>query len=815
MVNVQRGDIMKNRIQWKCVCVFFLAFMCFIESCEQNKDAKTNKDEAVEVSIAELEDIISEYSDKTAGDYIPGSFILSHEEMKSLNAIGGPAKVKEINGHIFAFGSGWNKSNQKREHWIAIDNTEINLTELPGNYIAEDFQVNNNTVSIIAYPFQSGGSDGNDKSEKELELFDFSFSGELKNRIPLKDLLNKEHAISNSVAFVDAIEDRLSLIDYQTGKIASFDENLQSLDALNSPVYRIIKVFQETSTDYGLLSGLDENKLLFTVISSETHEIKETYEFPNNGFSSCYKGSFHKFLLANEYGIYGFNASTMRVEQLLRFTDYGIDYLKIQNIAEQGDGSISIVQADIPGVTIRRTMLKTLSITDDQEVSSVENITVSCLQSDELIRYAVKMFNDNNKEVRAVLKEYYDKFQTDATLEDAMTRMNSDIMDGTCGDVIVFNGLDKVTWRSDYVESDAFVDLYSFMDEDRTFNKNAYFTNVWKANEINGKLINLTSLFSLRTMICAEETVNELPHIEDVILEKDRKETLIRKLFGESYLLDDYLKDMILYITGNDLNEQSILFQPEILSNYIELAKYFPSAGDSDIEYVDLSEKNQLLYGSYNNGKKPMGRFLSYLRYASAFFNSEGKSFSDYENASEDEIIAAIESAGTDIVYSGFPGLEEKGSSIINLISFGIMKSSKNYKNSWAFIKSTLDSEFQKGNENYAYYTIPVNRSIFESSSELTEEEMVTMDPAAFSELSSGREDDDKAAVRIIPFVDSGMIEETENLIDTIEKTDEVEPVIYEVIHEEVLQYLEGNATENEAADNISIRLKLYASERR
>lgn len=421
-----------------------------------------------------------------------------------------------------------------------------------------------------------------------------------------------------------------------------------------------------------------------------------------------------------------------------------------------------------------------------------QTITIACLQSDGLLRCAVSLFNEEDLGIRAELKVYYDRMQADESPEDLLQKLHEDILNGTAGDIVCFNGLEAIASRQQYAESGVFADLNQWMDADETFRRADYFSSIWEANEIEGKLINLVPLFSLNTMIADKEQADSIPSLEDVVEQTPEQ---MKKMFGTGYLRSVFLHDLCLYLLDEPENAASLLYDPYRLAHYLEAAGELPetdeSEGNDDI--VNIHIGRQLLYRTYGSYAEGMGRFLQQLRIASAFFKKE-----DVDPEGDWHIY----DWGTEVSCVGLPIRSGDGSSVRNLISFGMQEGSQKQEAAWEFLKFTLQETYQKGNENYQYYTMPVNRSVFYGILEEIERDS-KIDPLHQSGIGSGIMEEDIAVFAPMPFMSQWMLEETERLIGGITHVDETDPVIERIVQEGLQQYLSGVMSSVEAAQQI------------
>ena len=209
------------------------------------------------------------------------------------------------------------------------------------------------------------------------------------------------------------------------------------------------------------------------------------------GVRTILPGTMYDALVVTENSLYGVTLDeTIAVKELLVFADLGIDQSILRSAEDNEDGSISMLLL-AKGKTEGERIVLTPSRT------KVRNgLTLACLKSNDYLAYAVAQYNNEHPDDKITIKQYYDKYAVDVSESDALNRLNSDLMDGTAGDIVCLDGISFVGGGKALLEKGIFIDLYELMDEDPEFHKEEYFTDVWRANETDGKLFFAELTFS-------------------------------------------------------------------------------------------------------------------------------------------------------------------------------------------------------------------------------------------------------------------------------------------------------------------------------
>lgn len=127
--------------------------------------------------------------------------------------------------------------------------------------------------------------------------------------------------------------------------------------------------------------------------------------------------------------------------------------------------------------------------TADSEGKTVLNI--SCWIYDNELDDLIERFRKEHPDVEIVEKHYCDD---DTDFETATSRMNAELM--TDEDVDLYY-LENAMDVKALVNASLLMDLYPLMEADESFQRDAYFENVWSAMEVDGALYEMPVGFQL------------------------------------------------------------------------------------------------------------------------------------------------------------------------------------------------------------------------------------------------------------------------------------------------------------------------------
>ena len=750
-------------------------------------------------------------SEWTEGQYYPGAY------GKTSSAFRFPAEastyVFEANGIVYAYGDPFNSENTGRMHVIrktdGAKEEDISLTEIPDEYRLYQMVGASDTIYLLAHQSESGAD------IQSLELFIYSSTGEFRAKKKLSELLDSEGTANTAVgAFAD-----------QNGKLWVYEAEARNYTCIEPDGQVSLKISLPEEVEGVLMRGREADELTvalktengFTLgelnTKTGTAETQTIEGLP--GVKAILPGTMYDALVVTERSLYG---ATLQdgpiVKELLAFEDLGIDHSILKNVEDHEDGSISMLLL-ARGKTEGERIVLTPSLT------KVRNgLTLACLKSNEYLTYAVIQYNQAHPDDKITIKQYYDKYAVDASEADALNRLNSDLMDGTAGDIVCLDGISFAGGGKALLEKGVFVDLYELMDADPDFHKEDYFTDVWRANETDAKLYRLVPFFTLNTSFGRVDEVGVTTHLdESVLFETDPVTTL----FGPMYRRRDFVHDLLVFSLGDVTDPNAALYDTSKLASYIEVAGKMPEFelknNDEDgteteafrdaynRHYSDLGNhithyhKDMLNSGSANN------LYFYCCRFASAELG-EPMSEKDYDGAKTwEEILEYLRRIGTQVAFSGFPVKEGCGSALINRLSLAIPARSEDVEIAWSFLKLTLSEEYQSMRK-LTKESIPVSREVFYTFTEkLINEPDQSIDPETGSGGASG------GFFWWTPLLQQWMVDEFVDLLSDITLVDEVDPHVETIVTEEIAKYCDGRQTAEEAARNIAERVELYRDE--
>ena len=364
-----------------------------------------------------------------------------------------------------------------------------------------------------------------------------------------------------------------------------------------------------------------------------------------------------------------------------------------------------------------------------------------------------------------------------------------------------------------YAAKGLFADLYQLMDQDESFVRDNYLTNVMEALSTNGKLYRMCTSFYVTTLAGAASRVGNEPGwtMQEMMQALNAAEgaTLFANQTRET-LQYQILSPMISQFIDSDTGRCSFDSQ-----EFIDLITYIASAPES-------SSNGAVGYSEYSMGVRETMAMASNVGY----YNGES------EYVSEETLLRTGKalltnlylSESRDLVYLkwrlndtptliGYPTTEGNGGYIVPNTQLAISASSANLNACWDFMKFMLSEERQTRDDNYNF---PMLRSAFEAYLDegmhgytWTDVDGVEhVEPITFWDESTGEPKE----------VDPLTRQEVDALnayICSITRIQSYDNSLYEIITEELTNFFAGKKDAKTTVDVIQNRAQTYINETR
>lgn len=428
---------------------------------------------------------------------------------------------------------------------------------------------------------------------------------------------------------------------------------------------------------------------------------------------------------------------------------------------------------------------KLLKLTKSADQSAIKktNITIGAFWINESLRKSIIEFRKIHPDVRFTVLDYSENIDYSKTnaFEDAITRINADIIAGRMPDLMMVN---QLPWRQ-YASKGLLEDLGKLMEKDKSFNRDLYLTNFLDASKLNGKLYTIASSVILTGIITSRDLVGDrtgwtVQEFQQLVDQQPDKENLFYQMPGESILSMLLMGNLNAYI---DTEKGTANFDTPDFIQLLEFAKKYgvkPADMNGDAG-MDAGANGEFKYPAFQMAY--LSRFEDYSMYNA-----------NYKNQA---------------VLLGLPSAQKTGPMLQGGSPLAVAANSRNKDLIWEFLKFVL-SEGQQDQMITSYEGFPLLRSSIDKAAQKAIEDTKNIDPnvnpmdpnlkadSAYWGGAKVTEADTRALI--------GLISSSTSLLSYDEKANQL-------IFEETQNFFNGNKTAAETAASIQSRLKAYVGE--
>ena len=684
----------------------------------------------------------------------------------------GKVKTEETGGFARIITAYDLEGNQKNQIRITLPENSG-----PGSFTADS---KGNIYSIhTLYAYGEEGGDGGDSGDREkIYLQGHASTGE-----ELFSVWLNENQAEDSYYYINRMycaDDSRLIMESSTG-IEIYDLQGKQLDKMaweDGEENRLLKIRDEK---FVLITG-SGGKFYSQSLDLDTGEKGEKLALPfNYYFYNAFPGKYYDIYLSNEKGVYGFNLGDEEVTPVMDFlasdfSSYGFNQLEI---IDESTLMASYYGEQGGGLALFK------KVPQGEYVEKVE-LTLGCYYLDSDVKKQVVKFNKESTSYRIKLIDY-SEYNTEEDYTIGLNRLNSDIASGNVPDIILLQ--DGMPIDS-YMAKGVFADYYELMEADPEFNKEDYLANIFEAYELDGKLYQMTPVFSITTFVGKTAQVGE-----DYSWSMDEALALRDSLPEGTKLFADipqveFLRQC-LYNCGDeyvDWETGECYFNTDKFLQILDYAKTLPK------EYVYVDYQDSTAYQEME---------MQYREGRTILYQGLLTSFNDYGYWKHAVF-------GEDITMVGFPTDTENGSSFGYQFNLAISAQSGKQQAAWEFVKSFLSEEYQDGLEYY----FPIRISSLEKMEKKAWEK-----PYYIDQEGNKVEYENTYWIGNMEIPASPLTkEETGKVMDfikSVNRSSSYNENIFNIVMEEAAVFFEGEKSAREVADIMQSRVKIYINENR
>ncbi|MCI6583211.1 MAG: ABC transporter substrate-binding protein [Oscillospiraceae bacterium] len=557
------------------------------------------------------------------------------------------------------------------------------------------------------------------------------------------------------------------------------DTGINSFIELNEQ-FEIISLFSDDSiewiesvdkkySDISVIYYSDDKKYIGT-LDLKSKCIKELYEFKTaNETMKLLTGDNNINYIMTSSKILKIDSGKCSI--YCDLTLLGFNGNNIHSLDINSNGDLLILEYD--DFADKRNMYLISQNSPDNPNQEKQIITVACGWIDEITRSEIVRFNKSNEFYKIILNDY-SQYNTNDNPEAGMNKLEQEFLHGKAPDIILYSSFQN----SKALENlGAFSDLYTFMNNDDSFDKNELLTNVLEAYENNGCLYSVPINFQIMTLCGLSQN----------FIAKDK--------WDINEMIDSYNNSKINSLLESNnkkhLVEEILLYS---LGLYVEY--------DNGISHFDSEEFINLLEFFDKTGTNDKSN-------DNPFAMTNGNALLDLvclSSFDEFHTCAAGYWNKKDISFVGFPGINGGSSLISSELQFSINDKSVNKKLAWDFIKGYLSYDYQKNIE----YKFPVNKKALDEAGARstiihTDENGEVIENKFYFDLQE----------KDIGYLTDKEKEKCINLIFNSNRSFVYDSKLYAICQEELAPFIEGEQSASETSRRIHERVLLYLNEKK
>lgn len=471
--------------------------------------------------------------------------------------------------------------------------------------------------------------------------------------------------------------------------------------------------------------------------------------------------------------LYIFDLESGTKTEVLNYVNSDISRQEISDIIPVADGKFIGVGLSYPAKNLLITEIypvdaSTLPPRTEIVVAGSEYSVGSMLE------YQAVKFNMENDKYRIVIKKY--------SGDNYVTKLNNDLTGGNIPDILL---TDSTMPFESYAAKGIFADLYEFIDNDDTVNREDFLPNLLTAMEIDGKLYRFTDSFQIftavgKTSIFGKETGIDFDRINKIMETRPEGTEILAGTTKENIL------EHAMELCGDnfiDYKAGKCDFNSEYFISLLEFANGFLNSVDLD-SYFDDSFWN---------------------RYKTMFADEETLMLITYLTDFSDIFYNEHEIFGEEVTAVGFPTFNGLGAAFDVSGGFAISAKSENQEGAWEFVRSLLTEDYQDGVEQ-----LPVRVSSLEKKAQ---KDMKEYNPNVTRITQIGSMSLGTSGYMIEDTPTQSDIDKAMDIITSTTQICRYNHTITEIVTEEAGAYFSGSKTAEAAAEMIQNRVQNYLDE--
>lgn len=538
---------------------------------------------------------------------------------------------------------------------------------------------------------------------------------------------------------------------------------------------RITQIFTGIDGDY-IITESENSQSDIRKIDYENNKLELVSEFEYSSEGELFKGDEENdFYISQSDGIYGYNIAEQSFEEIINWVDSDLEKVP-QSFTMNGKDTVLCGESgwiDLKN-DASYTLLERVDDETLRKIQSRETITIACDSVPEIVMKKISGFNKSNDNYRITLKEY-NKYGYGIANNSALDKLNTELIKGEVPDIVITDGSIDI---NRYTAMGMFTDLNEFIDSSEVIKREDYFDNIFKLYQTEGHQYQLPLTFELQVMFGKKSVLDETGDLSFNKLYSLSENRDVFYMHSQNDLMDHLIKDNITEFV--DFSNYSCDFVSDDFKNLLKVIKNNASdEGVTDALSFENSEKR------FVNDKCVLD--FGVIRDINTMFEIE------------------IETVGEECLFSGYPSSDKSEIMVSSGYIVGIAEKSAHKDIAWEFVETLLSEEVQgkiMSISDSFNYSIPVSRTAFEKENKVHSGSFVTpLGRDVKIDIDSEESISEEARQRL------------KDIIKSARKIQMTDARINKIIDEQTELYFNGEQNEDETAENIQKKVKLYLKE--
>lgn len=514
------------------------------------------------------------------------------------------------------------------------------------------------------------------------------------------------------------------------------------------------------------------------------------------------KGISHDLYISGDRGMLAFDMETGTLTQLFTWMELDLLHGGLAVPAENGDMFFVEQQWDTNQASLVR-----LQRVDRASIPVRQTLVYGALTVSWETRQEIIEFNRRSQTHRIEIREYHD-WLSGETREDAIRRLNTDMISGNAPDILEITQLPFET----YARRGFLADLGAKIDNDPSINRGDFVENLMRLMEVEGNLFTVASSFSVRTVVGASQRVgNQMGWtMEEFQAAVGPVVNAGGTAFGEMATRQTFLQSVLSANMGQFIDRETSTtnFDSDLFRAYLEFASTLPTEeelwGDDwntpggwarPLPMRAVAEGEIQEY-SYIEIEPPMIDIFPPGGWENPHATGQAL-LAEQTIWGMTDIVWAEELFEGSVTFIGYPTEGGTGSVISPRLMLAISAQSQHQDVAWEFVRTILTEEFQRANN----FNFPSNLRVLEEVATISLRDQETL----------GEED---RWANVWQQLTQSQVDQVMQLINNADQLEVEDALVIEMILEELPPFFAGDRSVEETARIIQSRVQLYVSER-